>query len=153
MKEETAAAKDSLMITDPKLLAKWLSIAKDVFNNGFICSMRYLWWWVLHEPPLPTVCKGNETLKSGKTIRKKERIKGSKRYGHDIESMLLAESRVKRRRRRGRESYETQQEQQQPPHLLGPMTNADYVNKLTSALLTARLVQKFKSNKRGVSNP
>jgi hypothetical protein len=94
--------------------------------------------------------------RSGNTIRKKkERIKGNKRFGHDIETMLLAESRVKgRRRMRGRGSYKkTQQVRLLLPHLLGPITNADYVTELTSTLLITRLVQKLKSNEDGVNSP
>jgi hypothetical protein len=74
--------------------------------------------------------------------RKKTRIIQSKSYGRDIEAMLLTESRA-RRRRRSNNGTASQQEQ---PDLLASTTNADYVNKLTSILLIARLIQNMELN-------
>ena len=74
--------------------------------------------------------------------RKKRRISQSKSFGCDIEAMLLTESRA-RRRRRSNNGTASQKEQ---PDLLASTTNADYVNKLTSTLLIARLIQNMELN-------
>jgi len=94
----------------------------------------------LRKQPLPTVSSGNKTMKSGNTNSKNKHIEQSESYGSEIEAMLLEEESLDKGRSN---DYPTQQ---QLPHVIGPINNYDYVDKLTSTILIAQIVQKLNSN-------